>query len=121
MQNAQDKLAQDLANGALREYLRAQGLVGNAPLQVRVLDWELSTLGHPLADLAYQCMGWRIPHDLWRGIGGFDLQALGIPSEGEYVGWYEQATGRTALHGTLNAGALHGVQGPGSDMFSEWL
>ncbi|QNP50516.1 phosphotransferase [Diaphorobacter aerolatus] len=63
---------------------------------IGVLDWELSTLGHPLADLAYQCMGWRIPHDLWRGIGGLDLAALGIPSEAQYVQWYGEATGRDA-------------------------
>lgn len=61
-----------------------------------VLDWELSTLGDPLADLAYQCMGWRIPHDLWRGIGGLDLARLGIPQESDYVAWYAQATGRDA-------------------------
>ena len=66
------------------------------PRVIGVLDWELSTLGHPLADLAYQCMGWRIPHDLWRGIGGQDLQKLGIPSEQEYVAWYGKATGRDA-------------------------
>ena len=66
------------------------------PRVIGVLDWELSTLGHPLADLAYQCMAWRIPPTLWRGIGGLDLVALGIPHEGEYVGWYEQATGRRA-------------------------
>lgn len=66
------------------------------PRVIGVLDWELSTLGHPLADLSYQCMGWRIPHDLWRGIGGLDLQILGIPSESEYVAWYGQVTGREA-------------------------
>ncbi|MDR2334482.1 MAG: phosphotransferase [Burkholderiaceae bacterium] len=63
---------------------------------IGVLDWELSTLGHPLADLSYQCMGWRIPHDLWRGIGGLDLADLGIPSEEQYVKWYGEATGRDA-------------------------
>ena len=66
------------------------------PRVIGVLDWELSTLGHPLADLSYQCMGWRIPHDLWRGIGGLDLAQLGIPSEAEYVKWYGDATGRDA-------------------------
>ena len=66
------------------------------PRVIGVLDWELSTLGHPLADLSYQCMGWRIPHDLWRGIGGLDLAQLGIPSEAEYVKWYSDATGRDA-------------------------
>lgn len=66
------------------------------PRVIGVLDWELSTLGHPLADLSYQCMGWRIPHDLWRGIGGLDLEKLGIPSEAQYVKWYGDATGRDA-------------------------
>jgi aminoglycoside phosphotransferase (APT) family kinase protein len=55
---------------------------------IGVLDWELATLGHPLADFAYHCMCWHIPADLWRGIGGLDLAALGIPSEGEYVERY---------------------------------
>ena len=63
---------------------------------IAVLDWELSTLGHPLADLAYQCMAWRIPPQLWRGIGGLDLAALGIPSEAQYIAWYGAATGRDA-------------------------
>jgi acyl-CoA dehydrogenase len=61
---------------------------------IGVLDWELSTLGHPLADLSYQCMAWRIPPALWRGIAGLDLAALGIPSEAEYVATYAKATGR---------------------------
>lgn len=66
------------------------------PRIIGVLDWELSTLGHPLADLAYQCMAWRIPPSLWRGIGGLDLPALGIPQETEYIAWYGAATGRDA-------------------------
>ena len=54
-----------------------------------LLDWELSTLGHPYADLAYQCMQWRMPHDcVIPGLGGVDRQALGIPSEAEYVAQY---------------------------------
>ncbi|MCT9810881.1 phosphotransferase [Acidovorax sp. Be4] len=63
------------------------------PRVIGVLDWELSTLGHPLADFSYQCMAWRIPSTLWRGIAGLDLAALGIPQEAEYVDWYAQATG----------------------------
>jgi len=66
------------------------------PRVIGVLDWELSTLGHPLADLSYQCMAWRIPPSLWRGIGGLDLAALGIPQEAEYIAWYGDATGRDA-------------------------
>ncbi len=64
------------------------------PRVIGVLDWELSTLGHPLADFSYQCMAWRIPATLWRGIAGLDLAAMGIPGEAEYVDWYAQATGR---------------------------
>jgi aminoglycoside phosphotransferase (APT) family kinase protein len=64
------------------------------PRIIGVLDWELSTLGHPLADFSYQCMAWHIPATLWRGIGGLDLAALGIPSEDEYVGIYARSTGR---------------------------
>jgi aminoglycoside phosphotransferase (APT) family kinase protein len=60
---------------------------------IALLDWELSTLGHPLADLAYYCMCWRIPPSLWRGIAGLDLDALGIPSEQQVVAAYCAARG----------------------------
>ncbi|WP_222861576.1 phosphotransferase family protein [Oceaniovalibus sp. ACAM 378] len=57
-----------------------------------LLDWELSTLGHPLADLAYQCMQWRLPYDGgpqgMRGLGGLDRAALGLPDEADYVAAY---------------------------------
>ena len=59
---------------------------------IAVLDWELSTLGHPYADLAYQCMGLRLPvrdiKNVMSGLGGLDAQALGIPTEEEYVASY---------------------------------
>ncbi|HGG04594.1 MAG TPA: phosphotransferase family protein [Aliiroseovarius sp.] len=56
---------------------------------IGLLDWELSTLGHPLADLAYQCMQWRLPHEAgMRGLGGLDRAALGIPDEDAYVAAY---------------------------------
>lgn len=59
------------------------------PDVIAVLDWELSTLGHPYADLAYQCMQWRLPHDSgFRGLGGLDRSALGIPTEEAYVEAY---------------------------------
>ena len=61
---------------------------------IGVLDWELSTLGHPIADFSYQCMSWRIPPSLWRGINGLDLDELGIPSEAEYIKMYEFNSGR---------------------------
>jgi acyl-CoA dehydrogenase len=61
---------------------------------IGVLDWELSTLGHPIADFSYQFMSWRIPPSLWRGINGLDLVTLGIPSEEDYIKMYESNTGR---------------------------
>ena len=66
------------------------------PEVIGVIDWELSTLGHPLADFAYQCMAWHIPPALWRGIGGLDLATLGIPREAQYVAQYEANTGRNS-------------------------
>jgi aminoglycoside phosphotransferase (APT) family kinase protein len=60
----------------------------NSPRLLAVLDWELSTLGHPLADLAYQCMQWRLPNGRYRGLGGVDRAANGIPTEAEYVAAY---------------------------------
>jgi len=67
------------------------------PRILAVLDWELSTLGHPLADFAYHCMYWRLTPGEFRGIGGLDLLALGIPSEEEYVAAYCRRTGRTRI------------------------
>jgi aminoglycoside phosphotransferase (APT) family kinase protein len=63
---------------------------------VAVLDWELSTLGHPLADLGYVCMSYRIPANtqLLSGLRGLDLPALGIPAENEFVTMYCHRAGR---------------------------
>ena len=58
-----------------------------------VLDWELSTIGHPLADFSYHCMSWHIPPGAFRGIAGLDLASLGIPSEAEYIARYCAQTG----------------------------
>jgi len=60
---------------------------------IAVLDWELSTLGHPLADFSYHCMAWHIAPGAFRGIGGLDLAALGIPAEDDYIRRYCQRTG----------------------------
>jgi len=67
------------------------------PKILAVLDWELSTLGDPLADFAYHCMSWHIPPGQFRGIGGLDLAALGIPTEAEYVRMYCKRTGRAGI------------------------
>src|SRR5690606_39606304 len=56
-----------------------------APRLRAVLDWELSTLGHPLADFAYHVMSWHIAPDFLAGLGGLDLDALGRPGERDYV------------------------------------
>jgi len=72
------------------------------PRVLAVLDWELSTLGHPLADLSYHCMGWHIPPGTFRGIGGLDLPSLGIPTEAEYVQRYCERTGLSTPEAVLN-------------------
>ena len=67
------------------------------PRILAVLDWELSTLGHPLADFSYHCMSWRLAPGEFRGMAGLDLPALGIPSEEEYVAAYCRRTGRAGI------------------------
>ena len=65
------------------------------PRVLAVLDWELSTLGDPLADFAYHCMAWHVDPGQFRGIGGLDWAALGIPDETTYVATYLERTGLT--------------------------
>lgn len=79
---------------------RIDNLVFHArePRVIGVLDWELSTLGDPLADFSYHCMAWRVAPQVWRGIGGLDLARLGIPAEPQYVRAYAQATGLAIAH-----------------------
>ncbi len=64
------------------------------PRILAVLDWELSTLGHPLADFAYHCMTWYLPQGAGRGLGGIDLTGSGIPTVQDYIARYCKRTGR---------------------------
>lgn len=67
------------------------------PRVLAVLDWELSTLGHPLADFAYHAMMFQMPPDIVAGLGGANLAALGIPSETEYLATYCKRTRRPLI------------------------
>lgn len=67
------------------------------PRVLAVLDWELSTLGHPLADFANDCMTWLIPAGVFRGLMGAELADLGIPTMSDYVAQYCGRTGRGGI------------------------
>lgn len=90
------------------------------PRILAVLDWELSTLGHPLADFAYHAMMYRMEPDIVAGLKGADLAALNIPSEQDYVAAYCRRTGRDSIPGyeftmAFNlfrlAAIFHGIKG----------
>ena len=70
-----------------------------APKAIAVLDWELSTLGHPLSDLAYACMGYHLNLPGRGGLAGVDVKSLGIPTEDEMVSEYRKLTGRESIQG----------------------
>jgi aminoglycoside phosphotransferase (APT) family kinase protein len=85
-----------------------------------VLDWELSTLGHPLADFTYHLMVYRMPAGVSTGLAGLDLAALNIPSEADYVAAYCRRTGREGIpdidfYMAFNmfrlAAIVHGIKG----------
>jgi aminoglycoside phosphotransferase (APT) family kinase protein len=67
------------------------------PRILAVLDWELSTLGHPLADFAYHAMMYQMPPDIVAGLGDADIASLNIPPQAEYVAAYCARTGRTGI------------------------
>lgn len=90
------------------------------PKVLAVLDWELSTLGHPLADFTYHLMVWRMPAGVSTGLAGLDLAALNIPSEADYVAAYCRRTGRHSVpdidfYMAFNmfrlAAIVHGIKG----------
>ncbi|WP_417317671.1 phosphotransferase [Emcibacter sp.] len=71
------------------------------PEIIAVVDWELSTLGHPLADLSYQCMQWRLPRESpgIRGLGELKRAEIGLPTEAEYVRQYCERRGIEKIEG----------------------
>jgi aminoglycoside phosphotransferase (APT) family kinase protein len=92
------------------------------PKVLAVLDWELSTLGHPLADFAYHSMMYHMPPDIVAGLFGADLAELGLPSEEDYVRAYCARTGRADVPRPLYlfciafnlfrlAAIFHGIKG----------
>jgi aminoglycoside phosphotransferase (APT) family kinase protein len=69
----------------------------DAPQVAAVLDWELSTLGDPLADFTYVLMNWSMPHEGRSSLGGVDVASLGIPTQDEVVAIYCNETGRDGI------------------------
>ncbi|MBV9066902.1 MAG: phosphotransferase family protein [Methylobacteriaceae bacterium] len=69
----------------------------DAPQVAAVLDWELSTLGDPLADFTYVLMNWSMPHEGRSSLGGVDVASLGIPTQEEVVAIYCKETGRDGI------------------------
>jgi aminoglycoside phosphotransferase (APT) family kinase protein len=90
------------------------------PRVIAVLDWELSTLGHPLADFTYHLMMYRMPAGVSTGLAGLDVEALNIPSERDYVAAYCRRIGRDgvpdldfymAFNMFRMAAIVHGIKG----------
>lgn len=128
---AMDRLVEWLPNNApadggeariIHGDFRCDNMIFHAtePRILAVLDWELSTLGHPLADFAYHLMMYRMPADIFTGLAGLDLPAFNIPSEADYVAAYCRRTGRSEIpnldfYVAFNmfrlAAILHGIKG----------
>ena len=68
------------------------------PRIIAILDWELSTLGHPLADLAYQLMAWQFPREAGiNGLAGLSREELNIPDDASYIKTYCERTGQPGI------------------------
>ena len=67
------------------------------PRLIAVLDWELCTIGHPLADIAYNCFLWHSEGQSWGSLVGVDFKTSGIPTEAEYRDAYCRRTGRASI------------------------
>src|SRR5262245_8617499 len=92
-QNVPDDDSSTIVHG---DYRRGNVIFApGAPEVAAILDWELSTLGHPLADLAHCCMAWRTGPTEYGGLFGLDLDALGLPSQAEFENWYYEAAGHS--------------------------
>jgi aminoglycoside phosphotransferase (APT) family kinase protein len=94
-QNIPDEAASSIVHGDYR--MDNMIFHPTEPRVLAVIDWELSTLGNPLADFAYHMMYWRLDPDTFRGLAGTDFAAAGIPSEAEYVSAYCRRTGRETI------------------------
>ena len=96
-----ENIPEDTANTIVHGDYRLENLIfhPNEPRVLAVIDWELSTLGNPLADLAYNCMGYYIPAAAsgTLGLAGIDLAANGIPAERECVAAYCRRTDRKEI------------------------
>jgi aminoglycoside phosphotransferase (APT) family kinase protein len=109
-----------LGHGIVHGDYRLDNLVLHAsePRVVAVLDWELATLGEPLADFAYHCMTWRVALGTRRTLAGVDLGPLGIPSEAEHLAAYcrrmgideSEAAARWPAYLALNLFRLAAIQ-----------